>query len=942
MTNQHRIIEIKAFLKVKQTAFLNCSIGTLMSKTRNIVSEIALFMKIPCEESTVEEIAWNVVTQLQLSSDIGVSVVSDAVKEDMWLNQSEIKFQYFNRFITFLNIRKNWLDTKALEQDSLSIIQMLGNPKSPESTHRRGLIVGDVQSGKTASYTAIMNRAIDVGYNVIVLLSGSLENLRRQTQERIDNELVGFTIDKKSKGKAIIATGVGCYPINQHVQAQTNSLKDFNSLMLKKTQSKISDQVLLYVTKKNVTSLKTILSALINDNQDRLDLNGRIKASILVVDDEADNASINTKKNDDKPTRINAEIRSLLQAFTNTSYLAVTATPFANIFIDNENESEMFGDDLFPSDFIHLLDSPIAYIGARKLFSDSEENSVGSECKDCLIAVEKNEIPENSFQFGHNQEEVIIRSFEDFPASLKKSIRYFLLVQYLMDFCNIANPHRTMMINVSRFVKIQEDIVKAMINWHKEILVPNLYQWHNYPETASDSNAGEIYSLKLVWDEFKLAEMSGRSWEEVCPGLYDSINKIRICSENMSVEAKKRGRLNYQEYQEGDRVIVVGGQCLSRGLTLENLVVTYFYRNSAAYDTLLQMGRWFGYRTGYLDYFKIWMAEEAIAWYKLISDACEDLKLQIVKMNCFGMEPRRFGLMVRHHPCTGLIVTARCKMRSAVVSSKHPIDLAGRLIESPRLWKDAHPNNSNRDLIRSFLKSINNYYRAKPGDDIIIHDIPRECIGNLVSLFDSATLSLGFQISQLSDFIIDKTDEYWDVAINQTGIKEKSDEYFIGEKKELIYPIEREYSDDRLMQDDREFIRISRHHVRVGSGPITKLCLSSDQINEVASNYCAKFGNKKWNDVKGSSSVYLEAFKDGKKEYRNPLLILYPLDLWISLKDGETESYNLNNPITWALGLGFPGNKNKTGETYFEYFLNPVAIRSGIGIDNFGEDDEND
>ena len=110
MTNQHRIIEIKAFLKVKQTAFLNCSIGTLMSKTRNIVSEIALFMKIPCEESTVEEIAWNVVTQLQLSSDIGVSVVSDAVKEDMWLNQSEIKFQYFNRFITFLNIRKNWLD----------------------------------------------------------------------------------------------------------------------------------------------------------------------------------------------------------------------------------------------------------------------------------------------------------------------------------------------------------------------------------------------------------------------------------------------------------------------------------------------------------------------------------------------------------------------------------------------------------------------------------------------------------------------------------------------------------------------------------------------------------------------------------------------------------------------------------------------------------------
>lgn len=934
-TQQSRLIVIKVAMQLRPlhvTSFVE-----LNAKAMELIADMASKLGLEVTSAEVQSLAWNVISKLSLSADIGVSVTSSSVRNDYWLDELNIDFQYFDRFIKYLKLKKDWIDTTALDKDSRSIIQMLGNPKTDNGNHRRGLLIGDVQSGKTASYTAIMNRAVDVGYDVIVLLAGSLENLRIQTQKRIDKELVGYTLDVEGDGKSMVTTGVGDFPIKQHLQVQTTTKKDFTKIVRNRIGSKIEQRTLLYIAKKNVTSLNLIHSSLVEDNEDLVGDDGKLKASILIIDDEADNASINTKKNTNlDPTKINGGIRKLLNSFSNTAYLAVTATPFANIYIDDTTDSEMYGDDLFPSDFIHLLDRPMAYTGAYKLFGDFVDKDKPFNYRSCLIPVYEDEIPENSYVFKHKKEEVEIGAFDSFPDSLQDSIRYFLLVQYLMDFIpSLKSKHRTMMINVSRFTVVQNEIADSIDDWLKQKLIPNVFQWHNDPEKAENANSGEFHELKKIWDEFGLELISGRKWEEICPGLYESICSVRISIENMTSHAKEFGRLNYENYPDGDRVISVGGQCLSRGLTLENLVVSYFYRNSAAYDTLLQMGRWFGYRDSYLQYFRIWMADESILWYRLISEACEDLRIQINKMNDLKMEPREFGLMVRRHPYSGLIITARSKMRNAKAGNRHPVSLDGRLIESPRLWKSHDANRKNNELIRDFLLTVSEQEEDSKGN-IILKNINKSDVVPVIGCFDSATLSIGFKVCQLSDYVLNNCGDVWDVAIvHGTGNRTKVIQ--VGNKEYQITLVERKYKFDNMLQDGKPFIRINDHHVRIGAGDVTKIALSPKQLEELEKRYRQESREKTWEQISGTASVYLEAYDENGTDYRRPLLLLYPL----ALTDMDTgEAFDGQNVLTWGIGIGFPGARSDNGKRYFEYWMNPVAIREGIGLDFDQEEDD--
>lgn len=936
-SQQFSIIITKATLRLMteyDVSFIN-----LRSKAKESILEIVNNMGLSITEEELNDMSWKAIEKRNLSPNIGVSAIASRIQDDHWLDDTSISFEYFNRFNKYLQIKKGWINTESLKKDSYSIIQMLGSPSDRSNNHRRGLLIGDVQSGKTASYTAILNRAVDVGYNVIVLLAGALENLRRQTQERIDKELVGYTLDPENP-KSTLSVGVGEYKIASHLRVQTTTKNDFTSRTRKKVESRISDDTLLFVIKKNVKALEEVYSALISDNDSLLNDKGVLDASILIIDDEADNASVNTKGNSElDPTRINGGIRRLLTIFAKTSYLAVTATPFANIYIDDRTESEMFGDDLFPSDFIHLLSRPLAYTGAYKLFGDytpQEHDPISYQT--CEIPIKSIDIPENSYCFKHKEKDVVINGFNDFPKSLQESIRYFFLVQYLMDYLpNVEKPHRTMMINVSRFVSIQNKLANAIKRWIENVLIPSVYQWHNYPEVAVNENSGEFYELHVIWNKFSLGIKSGKTWEDICPGMYDSFSRVRVCVENMSREAKEMGRLNYEAYKNGDRVIAVGGQCLSRGLTLENLVVTYFYRNSAAYDTLLQMGRWFGYRDSYITYFKLWMADEAILWYRLVSEACEDLRSQVERMNSLGMEPRQFGLMVRRHPYSGLIITARCKMRMAKKDSRQPVDLNGRLIESPRLWKGDKLNKTNLNLINTFLLSLQPVLPDSFGN-LVFSDISKADIYPVVASFDSAVLSIGFRINQLGDYILRNCPQKWDVAIPCNGDGPEIS-LSVGGEKRYIKTIKRKYKFDGTNEDGRPFIRINDHHVRIGQGNITRIGLSIKQIEDLEKEYKSELHEKTWNEVKSSYSVYLQARKENSTEYRNPLLILYPLMLENIDNQSQTDFLS---PVTWGIGIGFPGKKGTKENRYFEYWLNPVAIRQGIGIDEAEEEDDKD
>ena len=278
---------------------------------------------------------------------------------------------------------------------------------------------------------------------------------------------------------------------------------------------------------------------------------------------------------------------------------------------------------------------------------------------------------------------------------MQEAIRYFIIVQQLMDRLPGVGIHRTMMINVSRFVDVQTNLYKRISEWLTNNLIPQIRKNANYPDNAKSEDSGEFHQLKLVWDEFDLETLSGLTWKEFSPELLIHLSDLRVAVVNNGKESQKGNGLNYDANPNGDRVIAVGGQCLSRGLTLEGLVVSYFYRNSAAYDTLLQMGRWFGYRPHYDDLVKIWLSSKAIDWYGQITRATEELKAQIIEMRNEHRTPREFGLKVRQDPGS-LMVTARNKMRGAK-PVRIPVSVSGHLLETPRL--KANPRKDHRHIL---------------------------------------------------------------------------------------------------------------------------------------------------------------------------------------------------------------------------------------------------
>ena len=284
-----------------------------------------------------------------------------------------------------------------------------------------------------------------------------------------------------------------------------------------------------------------------------------------MIDDEADNASVNTKKDED-PATINRLIREIRRKFSRSSYVAYTATPFANIFINPDNDQ-----DLFPSDFIYSLNTPSNYIGASSIFLEDGEHY--SQLKDIDDA-------EGHLPYKHDK----TLQVEDIPDSLKDAIRTFFLSCAMRDLRKESLKHRSMLINVSRFNDVQKKVKEKVqkFGWGlqeeiKQYLLST--SWESHPELTYLNSlwAAEYGDLEFSWDDVRKA-------------LYDAIASVKVLTINQkSVEEEKLNYSVYKNTAKGRRVIAIGGLTLSRGLTLEGLCVSYFYRNSKAYDTLLQM-----------------------------------------------------------------------------------------------------------------------------------------------------------------------------------------------------------------------------------------------------------------------------------------------------------------------------------------------------------------
>jgi hypothetical protein len=638
---------------------------------------------------------------------------------------------------------------------------------------------------------------------------------------------------------------------------------------------------------------------------------------MLLIDDEADNASVNTKKEDEDPTAINDAIRRLLSLFRQASYLGITATPYANIFINPETNDDMRNDDLFPRDFIYSLAPPSNYIGANSIF--------GSEApfKDALEELRPLEM-DAFFPFTHKKGHPVT----ELPPSMKEAMAYFLLVNGIRDIRGDCNTHRSMMIHVSRFTDVQNQIRDLVNVWLLQMR-SDLQNYSKLPENESDKIDGISY-LKAVWKKHNLGNNAGKqgipmSWQRFLSGyLFKAVSPIDVRAVNQTSGSTSLDYFNHRE--DGLRVIAVGGNSLSRGLTLEGLCVSYFYRKSQMYDTLLQMGRWFGYRPEYDDLFKIWISVDAIDWYGYITAAAEELKLEIARMKNTNQTPLEFGLKVRQDPAS-LIVTARNKMRAGTMV-KRPITVSGRLLETPRLKADVVSLKSNEDVFKDFVKRLDEMgiRTALDNAKYFWKGVEKGEVEQLLRDFKTHPWHLSFQGQALADFIRDKmSNAKWDVVIAEGSAEPPYEELFCGSEQLSIKP------EKRTVNVTSDQISISGTKVRVGAGGATKLGLTDEQRVAAEDEFKRQHPDKSHM----SDSAYLI-------KGRSPILMLHliAVDRISTDKNGKLRTQideRCQVPdYLFALGAGFPftGLPEETAS----YMVNMVELGSYYDAED-GEDE---
>lgn len=639
------------------------------------------------DEQTVEEIEAEVRRRIAIT--VGeAKILIDPEDQKEWLTEDRIadtEWKFWSRYADYFNtkgIPGNVL--RRTHSDTNRILGLIGDPLSEKPFRRRGMVIGDVQAGKTNNYTALINKAADVGYKLIIVLTGTVEDLRQQTQERLDEDFVGSISHAGSGGKDAKTRTIG---VGRKVGAELPfCITDQNDDIKTNPRYRISgiNGPILAVTKKNKFMLERLVQWL------RSDVNSNekmISEPVLLIDDEADNASVNTGEADEDPKTINRLIREVIHSCKKISYVAYTATPFANIFIHPDSEGDTSDtDDLFPKDFLVALEPPNNYCGARFFFRNDDRSE-----KICEVINDADE----HLPLVHRPGTAV----ESIPESLKEAIRVFLLASAVKDIRRkkgvIKKIHDSMLINMSRLTSVQSDISPHVDAYLDEIWgAIQLYIRKPMPQERS-SNLAALFG---DWNKHYSDLDEQESWSEVCEALGDMKKPVVV-----TVHSKSGDSLIYEDGGP-EKQIAVGGLKLSRGLTLEGLVVSYFYRRSVMYDSLMQMGRWYGYRDHYQDLLKLWITSESLDWYAHISEASDNLREQAAEMQKKRMTPREFGLRVQASP-DALMVTAPNKMRTATTMTTR-MRFDDRLLQTDCVYSDEERISENLEEFIEFLDSI--------------------------------------------------------------------------------------------------------------------------------------------------------------------------------------------------------------------------------------------
>lgn len=862
---------------------------------RHLIKQLAESLEVEANEALLEGLARHMEQRHGVTMTIGAVLTGDTYEP--WLDQAkkDIEPYYWDRYRKLL-IQNGLSGQVIATMDDVTdrTLGYLENPLKQGEWDRRGMVVGHVQSGKTANYAGLICKAADAGYKLIVVIAGIHNNLRSQTQARIDEGFVGRDSANMPGQDRFI--GVGKLDKRKRPITFTNTKSDFKKSVAEAVGVPLVNlkEPAVLVVKKNSTTLNNLIDWLVGHNKDT---RKTIDVPILVIDDEADNASINVKHGQGAISKINSQLRGLLKLFSRSCYIGYTATPFANIFIDPNSTTEMLGDDLFPRDFIVSLDPPSNYFGAKRIFSDEPQAYIRH------ISDNEGHIP-----LVHKAGTQVT----SLPPSLIDAVRAFIVARAIRLARGHIHTHCSMLVNASRLTDVQRQIRNEVHHALQGIRASiRLHAMLDPTEAIRDP---EIASLHRVWNAEYTA--SWPDWPKLLRLLHDSVAPIKV----VEVNSRSPGALSYTENAKaGLSVIAVGGFSLSRGLTLEGLMISYFLRNSMMYDTLMQMGRWFGYRPNYEDLCRIWMSESASGWYSHISDSIEMLRDELRDMEAMSATPKDFGLKVRSHPDT-LLVTAKSKMGSGkqiVVE----VGLSNSFVECTSIHRADDLLKRNFETAIIFISDLQAASGQPlidangPGGGFLLIGIPASCILSFFSNFKNNPASLISEPAPIQKYINQrlKTELFeWDVLIPGGSADCENTQL-----KSLLGPSFRLPSRKEGANSDSKTIRIGNKH-RVASGDVEKYGLDPDVIQKIEADYRSK--------NRDATSTPPKIYR---KERVRPLFVLHFLDLELIQHDDEDHKTLPVPAVAWSISLP----ETKMQEKTVEYIVNTTWLRENMAVE---------
>jgi Z1 domain len=932
-----------------------------------------------------------------------------------WLSDERhdaISWNYLHRFLDML--KQNGRAEKVIhetKQTSREIVSKLGDPKADKSFFVKGLVVGEVQSGKTENFNAVINRAIDCGYQLVIVFSGTMEDLRRQTQDRLESDVIGLgSLSNGNQGikgvGRIVSFGMQGNEDPQ-IETITSCDTDFHAGLANSGPSLTSPKIL--VCKKNVTVLVNLLKWLAASKPEGLD---RHQIPLLVLDDEADNASLNNEGADGREyaSKINGHIRALLEMFEKKSYVGYTASPFANVLQDRNEAGDHrwpvtydggkreFAqvDNLFPDDFIFLLEAPTNYVGAKQIFetiaptpklpvvtavTDHTNEFPRRLDKETQTPVEDYPTQDDwDAAVGRSGQHLSYSTFSEYrkstraakrddtypsalPQSLRDAILCFILGIAVRESRKSAQsgsalfePHNTMLVHVSLFTtwqnKTAELIADHLTDIKRRVQNDQIDEegsiFHEFEVTWNRYFRDIVYNIKdYLQDGYEDPFMIPIAFAGVRELLPTAIRGIEV----LAINSETGDKLTYEKANP-KKIIAVGGNRLSRGFTLKGLTINYFVRSTNYSDTLLQMGRWFGYRPGYLDCCRIFATPSSIEKFNSTTRCIEDLEREFKEMHEQNKSPGNFLLKVRKH--AGVLEITRPSIlkntKTVNWSFEDKLEMTTKIDVSKQkitdVWESFKKNTA--PLFGSWKTNRNDFLTTKLEGNEFVEFLKRP------NNFEPTRLGA------LVRFIEDCQKQHklinWTVALKLTGnSNRKLSTDTSGLPCESGLAIRR--GPDRMRQEarreflEKQIFRASGDSANIVSSPKDLAITISDEDIEAAEN---NYINQKLNALMYKYRISREEAGEKlpktipEKVYReripetDGILIIYLFDSWHSFNQVnnpdpdfkkliEESGHDLNIPLV-GYAIGIPPIENAPGGVY--------AIGDYDTADDAGGDEE--